>query len=362
MKPTKSPAAPSAAILLALLASLSLSACTDDSLAPSPAPTPSPTPTPPPPPPPPPPAPTLSNLATSQTFSTSGVSSLGLFRSSTVRASTTDFGDQTIQLSYDAATSSYRLVSTTRETPLDQIFGPSSRTTLSSNNKYRTDAVFTTYEIGANQNGSVGQPSSTNNNQILRLFNPGAGNTRLSLSYVSYGIWEGRFDSRIAAADSQIHFAYGLPTTSVQRPSTGTARYTGIFDGGDALNGSAVPIGGTVTLDANFASGALTGRFDFTTADSRGGSTTVPLVSLQATSTLAGGATSWSSSTITSLTPDTSVTSGQWTGGLFGPNAQEAGGIIRATVTGNASNSNLPPFGVPTIVGAWVARDPSRGN
>ena len=169
---------------------------------------------------------------------------------------------------------------------------------------------------------SVGSGLNDGNTTVsdLYLFRPGATNTRLALTYATYGVW-----STSQQGATNTHFltrfaTYGIETASESMPRTGSATYSGIVDGLATVNNQAYRLtGSTGTVTANFATGVvrtaltLTGNPDpLSLADG-----TVALGALAGTGAISTG-TSRFTGTISGL-----GATGSFGGGFFGPGAAE---------------------------------------
>ena len=71
----------------------------------------------------------------------------------------------------------------------------------------------------------------------LVLFNPGAGNTRLALSYVSYGAWQRLTDNGATIDAAEQFFVYGIRQAAIAQALTMTLDMLDAADDGEAKGG-----------------------------------------------------------------------------------------------------------------------------
>ena len=132
------------------------------------------------------------------------------------------------------------------------------------NNGYTVTLLgYITSVFDASTNVGPAQPTDEPNNfyyfrndagtgtDNLEIFRQGPGNGRISLDYLSYGLWtmiQPHASSETREADSQV-FVFGEPTDKTALPSKGTAVYQGIVDG---YYGTYRLLGSTGTLTADF--------------------------------------------------------------------------------------------------------------
>ncbi|MBL8631098.1 MAG: transferrin-binding protein-like solute binding protein, partial [Rhodospirillaceae bacterium] len=175
-------------------------------------------------------------------------------------------------------------------------------------------------------------------------FNNGAAST---LSYSTYGRW-----ARIEAVISPVElgvFATGLPSTTAQVPTAGTATFTGGATGFlyGATTADSLAIQGNATLNVDFAARTVSGGISSITASSVTGNTqagTIGNITLSAGTI--SGATFTGTATGTALTgavQDINASTGQFGGAFYGPNAQEAAGSFALT---GPNRSVVGAFGV----------------
>ncbi|WP_010543374.1 transferrin-binding protein-like solute binding protein [Sphingomonas elodea] len=161
-------------------------------------------------------------------YSVSGTGSAGGFDSGVPLSS------NTLAVRYDASTQSYTIA-------MDQFtsaaFGPADRTSGSN--------TLTNYEKRV--------PGRQEN---LSLFNPGAGNPQLVLTYTSYGAYQSISEGSPIGVDT-IFFAYGVRTVPSDMPKSGTATYTTRVDGQFAGTSGVYALGGDSNFTADFAAATV---------------------------------------------------------------------------------------------------------
>lgn len=226
----------------------------------------------------------------------------------------------TLRVSYDAVKDSY----TFSDEASSATFSPAERVASSSS--------FDTYRY-----------ASGTSTQELRLFRSSPSNDRLSLRYVTYGLWstyqvgaiKTRYQTRIAMT--------GVKTSLADLPKAGTATYTGIADGIAALDGQAYRLAGsTGTLNVDFGTGVVKTEVDLVgqtdvTSDALG---TIALGTIKGTAQIGGDQTRYTG-TVRGLGME-----GSMGGGFFGPSADETGFAFSLT------------DGTNTAVGAFVGKKP----
>lgn len=192
-----------------------------------------------------------------------------------------------------------------------------------------SNIIGTAHRFPEGYNSSSGPPfASYGQNAIdgvrrLSILTPSPQNSKIALTYTSYGVWQ--FDSSDRSnIDPQIndnHFFYfGIPTPVDGMPRTGSGDYTGVAQGVLFDPQSIYNLDGSMTLGANFATGAIG-----TTLTLRGTNTTnglliiVPV--LNGTATIGAGTNSF----LGMLTTTDNSLAGSLQGAFFGPTAQEVG-------------------------------------
>jgi hypothetical protein len=221
-----------------------------------------------------------------------------------------------VSLAYDATTGGY----TVRDaSSASATFLPASRSPADSN------AAISVYN----------QVSGNRTDQLV-LFNPGAGNTTLALTYASYGAWQRLTDNGATVDVATQFFVYGIRQPSNQ-PSTGSASYTTIVDGLWASATGVYSLGGTSTLTADFAALTVATTLDLigthvTTSDSKA------LGQFNGTGTIAALGGGFSGNFVHQGTADDGgVYSGSFAGAFFGPQGQEVGYSFSLTSPGGGT-------------------------
>lgn len=232
---------------------------------------------------------------------------------SAASGSGTDFGGG-VSLAYNAATGAY----TVRDANgLTQSFAPSDIT--------GSNAAITAYN---KTSGSVSDD--------LVLFNPGASNSRMALSYVSYGAWQRVTDNGATLDVTEQFFVYGIRQAANQ-PSTGSGSYTTIVDGLWTNPNGVYSLAGTSSFTADFGA-----RTVATTIDLAGTNvvTNAPLAfgRFDGTGAIAalGGGFSGTFAQV-GAAGDGNVYTGGFKGAFFGPAGQEVGYTFSLTAPGGAA-------------------------
>jgi hypothetical protein len=106
----------------------------------------------------------------------------------------------------------------------------------------------------------------------LQLLKRSATNSRIQLSYLTYGLYSDASGPETARVFNTAAFVLGQETAAASMPRTGSGTYSGIVDGYASVGGTGYRLlGSTGTLTANFATGAigttlvLLGNSDFLT-------------------------------------------------------------------------------------------------
>lgn len=249
-----------------------------------------------------------------------------------------------------AGKDAYAVAGTIGEQPNNRLIGPD-RDRL----KFDYDASTGNYLVWDNQYGPADSNPAESENGNFRVFDPVSGwgdtltvltnsanNSRIVLSYLSYGLYVPVNGPGVFNQPEVIAFIFGTETPAGNMPRTGSATYQGIVDG-VAFDGSAALQqglrGSTGSLSANFATGSV--------------STSLALRATGFTGALSGGGTIGAGTghfdgSLTGTLNGTGAT-GSFIGGFYGPNAAEAGYVFNAA-TGSPSN---PGIGA---VGAFVGK------
>jgi len=157
----------------------------------------------------------------------------------------------------------------------------------------------------------------------LQLLTPGPANSRVQLTYLTYGVYSDASGPSTARRFETGVFALGQETANANMPTSGTGSYSGIVDGHATVGGTGYRLlGSTGTLSANFATGAIAtslsmqGNTDFLTGTL---GTTQPFGTLTGSGTISG-----TTSHYTGSLAGFGMT-GEFAGGFFGPAANETG-------------------------------------
>ncbi len=178
-----------------------------------------------------------------------------------------------------------------------------------------------------------------------------------SLQYATYGVWE-HTQSVLHMEVANGVFAGGTMTTATDRPTSGSATYTGGTAGFISFDsGTRYSVTGTITLNADFAANAISGQINGANAalirTSAAGRVTDGPVAGVNTITLSGGTitgtTFAGTAAAVDIVPGTpgvgvniSGTRGAFGGAFYGPGAAEAGGSLALT---GASTNVIMSFG-----------------
>nr|WP_232328880.1 transferrin-binding protein-like solute binding protein [Sphingomonas horti] len=211
-----------------------------------------------------------------------------------------------VSLAYDAATGGYTVkdASGASATFLPQMKVPSQS----------NDSVTTFAKAAGNVDDQ------------LTLFNPGANNPTLKLSYVSYGAWQRAVDNGATIDFSQQFFVYGIRQAANQ-PSTGSASYTTTVDGIWSTGSGLYKLAGTSDFTANFGNMTVA-----TTLDLQGTNASAPLQPPKDLGRFAGTGSIAAmgggfSGTLAHQGTDAfgNTLNGTFAGAFFGPQGQEMG-------------------------------------
>jgi hypothetical protein len=211
-----------------------------------------------------------------------------------------------VSLAYDAATGGYTVKDAS---------GASATFLPSSISPTLSDTKVTTFV----------QASGNSEDQLV-LFNPGAMNPLMPLSYVSYGAWQHSTDNGATVDFSQQFFVYGIRQAANQ-PSTGSASYTTVVDGIWSNPDGLYTLAGDSTFTANFTdmTVATTLNLDGTNVSASGGGTK-SLGRFAGTGTIAALGGGFSGTLMHQGTDaNGNVLNGSFAGAFFGPQGQEVG-------------------------------------
>lgn len=273
-----------------------------------------------PPPPPPPPPPTnssLTNLTVDESFDGASVILSfdvdGAGATSNVQASQAGI-TSTNSVTYDAAADSFTISVSQGAAVYNQTFAPGDI------DAGRSDASFRVYTVD-NGGGDI-------TDFVLLI----PGDPTFNLSYVTLGLW----NSVTADAGREVTIGtvvFGVETADSDMPATGSATYTGLVVGQLDASNTIFSLAGDVQIDANFASGAITGAF----------------TNMVKENTLTGGLSAWRDFSATgsitagtnlfsgTATTDDTLLTGAFDGGLFGPAATEVGGSFELSGAGETA-------------------------
>jgi hypothetical protein len=126
---------------------------------------------------------------------------------------------------------------------------------------------FTSYDVVAPA-GPLGGGGPTH----LDLYQPGAANTELALSYLSFGIWAQAYQNATYSQVRKDFLVYGLETPAgLLSRRTGSASYGGVVYGATTTDtGVLQDVGGTSRFDVDFGAHQFSGALDLT-AQAAGG-------------------------------------------------------------------------------------------
>jgi hypothetical protein len=251
---------------------------------------------------------TLVNLQVSESFG--GLGTINRFTVASGTGATSNrqpLSSGQIQVKYDASAASYTIVTSTLP---DASFGSANKSAADST------AAITAY--------SKTSGTRTDN---LALFNPGAGNTQLALTYASYGGWQATTTSGTSSDVSTTFFVYGIKTAPGDLPKSGTATYKTMMDGLFAGNGGVYTLSGSSAIAADFAAGTVDFSLNPTGRNIVDGSTKT-FGALLGSGAIASGTTGFTAKTdANSLNGYAATLAGQF----FGPQAAEVGATFQLT-------------------------------
>lgn len=208
----------------------------------------------------------------------------------------------TLTIKYDSSDKSY--------TVSDEA---SSKTFLPSNLTSATD-VFDHYVLIDGDGAKDGNTTVSD----FYLFKPGATNSKISLTYATYGVWATSQEGALNTHFLTRFATFGIETATM--PRTGTATYNGIVDGLATVDNQGYRLtGSTGTLTANFATNLI--RTTFTLVGNPDplslSDGSVMLGTLTGKGAIASGTSRYTG------TVDGMGATGSFGGGFFGPSAQE---------------------------------------
>jgi hypothetical protein len=253
-------------------------------------------------------------LVVSETFDATGGRTSSTVLRADGSASNLGFGangfGEGVSLAYDAATGSY---------------------TIKDASGASATFVPTIHKVPAQSDESVTtfvKASGTTQDQ-LTLFNPGAANTTMALSYVSYGAWQHSVDNGATVDFSQQFFVYGVRQPANQ-PSTGSGSYSIVVDG-IWSNANGIYLLRSVPGQSNFTAD-FSNMTVATTLQLRGENSTVPTAGFADLGRFVGSGTiaamgAGFSGTLTHQGTDAfgNTLNGSFAGAFFGPHGEEMG-------------------------------------
>jgi len=249
---------------------------------------------------------------------------------SNLAASASNFGGG-VSLSYDAGTGGY----TVRDAGGASVtFEPSSINRTESDN--------------SNGRVTVYQQASGSASDDLVLYNPGAANPDLKLTYVSYGAWQHIINNGSTLAASQQYFVYGIRQAADQ-PSTGSASYTTTVDGLWTNPNGVYALSGTSQFTADFSAKTVATSLNLGASRTRADGTVDArsFGRVDGTGTIAalGGGFSGTMAQV-GAAGDGHAYSGTFNGAFFGPHGEEMGyafgltspgGVVAGAVVGKGN-------------------------
>jgi hypothetical protein len=208
----------------------------------------------------------------------------------------------TLGVRYDAATQSYTVVGDFTS----PAFGPAQRSS--------SNATLTNYE---RQSGTK--------QENLTLFNAGSGNTRLALTYASFGAYQ-TIDTGTGSdlGVDTVFFNYGVRTSAADMPRTGTANYDTNVDGLFAGSTGVYSLTGDSSFTADFAASTVSATLSLRGEHVVSGAT--KLFTPQALSGTIRSDTNGQH--FSARGGDPNGTSSDMMGMFYGPGAAEIGGVF----------------------------------
>ncbi|HEY0164472.1 MAG TPA: transferrin-binding protein-like solute binding protein [Sphingomicrobium sp.] len=182
-------------------------------------------------------------------------------------------------------------------------------------------------------------------NTFLALADPATSN----LSWTTYGYWATGGNG--ISVTTQFVTGYQTPTSSV--PTTGSATYLGSTVGESYGPGNAYHnLSGDAALQANFATGAMTGTMNLVSNGFEGDID--PFNSVSLVGTISGG--NFGGTTAVTSSPAGALganATGTFTGLFFGPNAQELGAVWTLFDGTASAVGSIGATTAPGGAGAW---------
>lgn len=130
-----------------------------------------------------------------------------------------------------------------------------------------SDPNFTTYR-------KTFSSSYDSQDVTLELFKPGSGNSKLALTYASFGHWGAAVPYGVGRTQTDLYFAYGLETPArLLIGKTGTGHYEGVLYGtaSTSQTDARYAVTGSSRFDVDFTGQSLSGALSMTGASKNGG-------------------------------------------------------------------------------------------
>ena len=192
-----------------------------------------------------------------------------------------------------------------------------------------SNIIGTAHRFPDGYNSASGPPfaaygqNATDGVRRLSILTPSPLNSKIALTYTSYGVWQ--FDSSDRSnIDPQIndnhYFYFGIPTPADGMPRTGSGNYTGVAQGVLFDPRAIYNLDGSMTLGANFATGAIGTTLTLSGTNTTNGLLIIIPV-LNGTAAIGAGTNSF----LGTLTTIGNSFVGSLQGAFFGPTAQEIG-------------------------------------
>jgi hypothetical protein len=238
-------------------------------------------------------------------------------------------------LSYDAGSKTYTVAT-------DYSPAPDAPVSFDASNIVAGEENFTTY-----QRASPGSPAGYDR---LALFIPGLSNTKISLTYSSYGIFRG---NRTPGYSIGSYFVFGqVPAAGA--PTSGIASYAGVVDGCDIICTN--KIGGTSSLVVNFLNSTLKAELNLSFSQTEAGRKSgTPLLAPIRLTGIGYVDTVNSAGIRGELTAGASdILSGTFAGGFYGPNGEEFGFGFNTSMNSAVAGYNMEGVAVGKKQGSVV--------
>lgn len=206
-------------------------------------------------------------------------------------------------------------------------------------------AYTVAYQVPSSDPNFISYKKTVNGQDTyLDVFKTGTGNTKLALTYMSFGRWSSTQTSGANSQLDQVHFVYGLETPArLLSARTGMARYNGLVYGAGATQSTSTryDVTGTALFDVNFTNQTYSGALQLNGKPvGNGGS--VNFGSLDFSGSLA----TWTAGTAVDLMQGEQNV-GVLTTRFYGPNGEEIGGPFEA---------HLPSADTTHIAGIAIAK------